>query len=268
MPQNDDKSNLVPEFDIKEKCKNFLEESGISFFIHARFLSNGMIISLPNNIEWAKGYFEMDYKVKSEIKLEEGIHLLDAINTFSKSIVMKDENFNIIKNKDGYFDVFGFLTHKKDTEILDIYLNKRKLLESFILHFIDKSKNIFNKCKDDINNLIVVRSIVSHVIFQNKKGNDISDNNFVKNLRQGVTFYVKNLGYLRLTKREVQVLFLILKGFTGKSMSVFLSVSSKTIEHHIASIKEKSKCRTKQDLFRLSEQMGIISYNFKYQNED
>lgn len=52
-----------------------------------------------------------------------------------------------------------------------------------------------------------------------------------------------------LTKRENEVLGQLLRGKTAKEIGRTLNISNKTVEHHIESIRFKTKCKSRSELF-------------------
>lgn len=53
---------------------------------------------------------------------------------------------------------------------------------------------------------------------------------------------------IHLSNREIELLGLMMRGFTGKQISEKLGISKRTVEHHIEHIKNKAACRTKSEL--------------------
>lgn len=62
-----------------------------------------------------------------------------------------------------------------------------------------------------------------------------------------------------LSRRELQVLQLVLDGSTNKKIAEVLCISSKTVEKHRANIMGKAKSRTPMDLFRFAVKNKIIA---------
>ena len=50
------------------------------------------------------------------------------------------------------------------------------------------------------------------------------------------------------SKREMDVLSFVVKGFTAKKISIMLGLSKRTVEHHIENLKLKSGCARKYEL--------------------
>jgi len=61
-----------------------------------------------------------------------------------------------------------------------------------------------------------------------------------------------------LTEREMEVMKLVVEGYSGKEVAQHLNISPKTVEHHRAKVMEKLSCRNVTQLVRLAIQEGVI----------
>lgn len=66
----------------------------------------------------------------------------------------------------------------------------------------------------------------------------------------------------QLTTREAQVLKQYLCGKSAKEISCLLHLSAKTIEYHLAKIKEKLHCHHRSDIFQMAISQGLIKLMF------
>lgn len=64
----------------------------------------------------------------------------------------------------------------------------------------------------------------------------------------------------KLTAREMNVLFYYLRGKTSKAIAKILSISFRTVESYIQTIKSKLDLRTKEEIIEYSLQHGYFSY--------
>jgi DNA-binding CsgD family transcriptional regulator len=69
----------------------------------------------------------------------------------------------------------------------------------------------------------------------------------------------------QLTRRQIDCLFYLVKGFTVKQIAKQLSLSPRTVEHYLDAIKIKLKCESKIDLIEKAFQMKIIQEKLKIQ---
>lgn len=148
--------------------------------------------------------------------------------------------FVIIKKNKNYTDFFQFNACIEDTLSLSRFINNMDLLENFIQFFYEKSKSILTV------------AYKNKIIFNNhdydgvKKCADISKDDFLNETRVR-NFNVEN-NSITLTFREIQCAQFIKIGFTGKMIAKELNLSSRTVEMHTESIKNKLSCKTKHDL--------------------
>jgi DNA-binding CsgD family transcriptional regulator len=62
----------------------------------------------------------------------------------------------------------------------------------------------------------------------------------------------------KLSKRESECLFLMIRGKNSKEIGMFLNISSRTVEGHIENIKLKFNCNTKSELVAEAIEKGLI----------
>ena len=61
-----------------------------------------------------------------------------------------------------------------------------------------------------------------------------------------------------LTKREMEILKLCIKGRTSKQIALDLFISSRTVEHHKLNIYNKLGVKTSSDLLKIAFQKGLL----------
>jgi DNA-binding CsgD family transcriptional regulator len=64
--------------------------------------------------------------------------------------------------------------------------------------------------------------------------------------------------HFKLSKRESECLFLMIRGKNSKEIGLFLNISSRTVEGHIENIKLKFNCNTKSELVAEAIEKGLI----------
>lgn len=63
---------------------------------------------------------------------------------------------------------------------------------------------------------------------------------------------------VRLTKREIQVLCLVIKGKTSKDVAEALYVSKRTVDFHLTRIYDKLQVTNRVQVFRRATELGLI----------
>ncbi|AVX21057.1 MULTISPECIES: response regulator transcription factor [Carboxydocella] len=66
-------------------------------------------------------------------------------------------------------------------------------------------------------------------------------------------------GLSSLSRREIEVLSLLAKGYTDKEIAGFLIISEKTVRNHIRNIKQKLRAKNRTQLVLLALQNGLSS---------
>ncbi|MFN7098029.1 MAG: LuxR C-terminal-related transcriptional regulator, partial [Gammaproteobacteria bacterium] len=64
---------------------------------------------------------------------------------------------------------------------------------------------------------------------------------------------------IKFTIREKECLFYLLQGMSSKLISKKLQISSKTVEFHLAHIKDKLNCKNKTDIFSAARELGYFN---------
>jgi len=66
---------------------------------------------------------------------------------------------------------------------------------------------------------------------------------------------------IKLTKREVEVLTLVIEGKSSKEVADQLFVSKRTVDFHLANIYEKLRVTNRVQAFREATRLGLIPFN-------
>ncbi len=64
---------------------------------------------------------------------------------------------------------------------------------------------------------------------------------------------------VRLTRREVEVICLLAKGWSSKQIADDLCLAKRTIDFHLANIYEKLGVRNRVQAFRAAARLGLIA---------
>lgn len=66
---------------------------------------------------------------------------------------------------------------------------------------------------------------------------------------------------VKLTRREVEVLTLVIEGKSSKEVAEQLFVSKRTVDFHLANIYDKLNVTNRVQAFREATRRGLISFN-------
>ena len=65
---------------------------------------------------------------------------------------------------------------------------------------------------------------------------------------------------VKLTKREIEVLTLVIEGSSSKAVADKLFVSKRTVDFHLANIYDKLQVTNRVQAFRRAARLGLIPY--------
>lgn len=195
-----------------------------------------------------------------------------------KSIISQDDRFEVIGEAVDGKDLLTLLRHvHPDMIILDISMPHLNGLEALgrirdiypdvrvlILTMHGNSQYFFHAIsagahgylmKDDSDTelLSAIRTVQQNRTYVSPQlANEVTDE-MVSAYRDR-----RNLPLVQLTSREKQVLQLVVKGYTSKSMADVLCLSPRTVDHHRARLLKKFKMKNTVDLVNYVIQNSIV----------
>ena len=66
---------------------------------------------------------------------------------------------------------------------------------------------------------------------------------------------------IKLTKREIEVLTLVIEGKSSKEVADMLYVSKRTVDFHLANIYDKLQVTNRVQAFRRATRLGLIPFD-------
>ena len=130
-------------------------------------------------------------------------------------------------------------------------LDKFQLFNNYIKNFIKSSKEFTDALSYKIKLPTCRKNIEDHLFLSLYDKALFFENNIKQNIKK--LFLDKTNSNTHLTKKELACIHLLRKGFTAKEIAKHLSISPRTIEEHIAHIKQKLNCA---NLMQLGEKIG------------
>ena len=203
------------------------------------FISNEQLVSmLPGNIYWKDidGYYLgcNNNQLQSLGLNRSELIGKDTASVISSYAVSVDE---ILEN-----DQSVISTHKEQIYIENIFLNSKKLT------YLSKKSPLF-----DLNKKCVGMIGLSINITQN-------DNR--KNGESLIDLLSQHISPMKdtpaLTGRQSECLYLVMRGYTAKDIAHRLGLSTRTVEMHIDTLKNKFYCRTKSQLINKVFSLSIF----------
>ena len=69
---------------------------------------------------------------------------------------------------------------------------------------------------------------------------------------------------VKLTKREIEVLTLVIEGKSSKEVADVLFVSKRTVDFHLANIYDKLQVSNRVQAFRRAARLGLIPFDSQF----
>ncbi len=250
--------SLRSQLDVATICRTLFKSTPVKFFIYVRFYDNGSIISLPSRADWHKHFFQKEYYKSSKLRLVPGYNFWNSKADFSEPNYDAREYFNIdnkfeitIKGHD-YHEVFGFASEKGCREAINYYVNNLDQLDNFTSYFKDTAHNLIESCARNHNYQLHIKEYLVKPALTSSQSVPpfLSENQYYLNRHT-----TQEIG---LSNKEMQCMVYTLRGRTAREASSALNISSKTVEAHLANVREKLDINKKSELFDFAYKSGLI----------
>lgn len=266
-----------PFFLVKKQlatiCKPLFSYTPYHYFDYQRFYYDGQYLALPIHYDFAYQIFKTDLLPNlEELQINTAHYVFLSPTLLLPDLVLHPQKFiNNIKlseqcnvyhrmyinfNFPEYMEVFGFGLTKPTKNIIDHYMNHRSLLEKFCIYFRESAKNIVCAMKK---NKIYFDYPKDPGYFKdlNFKA-DLSYTEFLKEIKLKNYHIQGNNIDCQLSEREFQCLLWSAKNKTAKEIGRILSLSPRTVEAYLVTLKNKMNCESKLQLIEKALQNQII----------
>lgn len=250
---------------IKSVTDNFCGYFQIGQLWYNRVDNKGSLESLSNHPAWteyfaAEKLYERCPLLRHSKYVKEGITVLNdkeaeacvspqIIDTFYNGTVKYNANtwITIVKKTKSGSDQFGFFINKK---YLPLFINEMQLVNLFTSRFRERLQLVFSKMESFQANLI---EIMGSDFYKDQREETLEDE-----LKQQL---LKELGIdesVQLNTREIEIIKLVLQGFSASAIAPQVYLAKRTIEHMLERIKEKLCCDTKTELIQKAREMESL----------
>jgi DNA-binding CsgD family transcriptional regulator len=245
---------------------------GIDYFSFARIYNTGKVIFFCNHLDWLtfktdKHLYDFDgfipEDVADEIVKNYNFHVYTG-NGYKENRVLnllfetnRWNSLDLYKRNKQYIDIMHVASTRDNVGIINFYINNNKLLQNYFDNFL-------NQFEETINTAFHSKYYVEFVVNNpSKKEIKFSPHLFLPNSKlvqkdkfkllsvcEKITLNVNN-EKINLSQRESSCMYLLTKGKSCKEIAEILDISSRTVEHHINSIKLKTGLHYKSELIEI-----------------
>lgn len=234
-----------------------LKKLNITYFAHVRISNGKKVSAIANHPNFTQHYLQNQYFNADIHRVDEknfgNFFVWDGIEFTGKSAQICREAgefgvhnpFTIIDRHETWIDYYHFANNSQNKQINQIYLTHLDLLNLFILHFkenIQQSK-ILSKAYNFVFDIDSSPSIMFEEDFTN-----FSRLDFINSLsHHDINNRIKVESKI-LSKRQSDIVRLVVKGNTMKEIAKLLKLSPRTVEHYFEMIKIKLNVSSRSEL--------------------
>lgn len=253
---------------IKNASSSFCEYFNIPQFWYNKIDDRGSLASMSNHPAWTE-YFAEQHLYKKCPLLRHSKHLQEGISIYTNNEVEQFLNNNIVQtfyegeanyNKNAWFviinktkngsDQFGFLADKSNVALI---VNEMKLIKWFMRKFQSNIASVFSKLEDHRVNLI---ELIGPAFYKSSASTSSS----LHTARLRILAQMGIEEGMNLNPREIEVVLLVLQGFSASAIAPKVFLAKRTIDHMLERIKEKLNCNSKTELIQKSREMEDLGY--------
>ena len=237
---------------------------GINHFWYYHISCKGLYCYVGSHTPWNEYCFEnqlLDYFpcLKHPDKQSSGIHLMKPSLSGKNNIVLQTAwekfgiNFtlNLSQKTDTGIEAFGFATQSNHLLLEEKMLNELPLIYQFLTTFKkEQQKLLYLLCDNQVD----IASYLGPQIFLSEPNEPFFGNKeiFLKKMGLAPSF--------NLTPREKEILRYTAKGYSAPYIATTLSLSKRTVENYIATMKSNLFCHSKIELIKKAEELSAIGY--------
>jgi DNA-binding CsgD family transcriptional regulator len=183
---------------------------------------------------------------------------LEAHLTTQRAKLGIGNELTIIERHEQFTEYFHFYCDAAQAGVTSLLLNKFHLLEHFILYFRSHAHDLIAaSTKDPLIKPWITKATATHQVGEIKQGIHIDEVSFVAETQPKQLVIQRGMYQEILTKHELICAKYYVKGWSAKEIADSLSVSSRTIETHIANLKQKLGYHRKTELINELIAMNI-----------
>lgn len=248
---------------IKKMCEPLVNHFGIRAFTYLKIKNDGNFYFVGNHVEWMEYYYSEKLYLKQPhfrhpANFQSGVSLCKLIENeeYAELCTLASEKFNVNfaacllnKTNDG-LEIVG-LDANSPSKLHDIkILNDLKLIKAFVNNF--KENTFFKELLEE--NQVDLKSLIGTKF-------ETAETPIMKTLTEPELF-LREIGIdlPKLSVKEKEVLLELLNGYSANEIGHHLHRSTRTIEHHLVSLKNKLTCFSKSELILKARELDSFGF--------
>lgn len=250
--------------DIKDICAPLVKHFGIKHFCYSRNYPNGTSVALTMDADVIENMHEvfiagLDKKgsyVKDGFYLQhemtEEYHSLQSFFAHFTQRFGADHHLLFYEHYQTYMEQFVFGVDPRNLAAYSFYTENLDLFERFMIYFKDKAKKIIDEADK---HRIIIPKVAPRLELPINHYEKIRKD-FLQDIQHSHYFVDNKDGGTFISQRELDVVYCLSRGRTAKEIGSELSLSPRTVESYLNSVKNKLGCFNKSqviDIFLASK---------------
>lgn len=237
--------------EIKRFTQPFLDKFGLQNYYYVRIKRNGECIFLTNHLDFAMGYweaelpFETGFDKPSNNQQRQGLSWRHLIDEPTRRFCEYHDCYDGFSLIDRYYDtlqISTFLRSRPTADADGFYLNNLEEMRTWVRHFEEQNDVLIKHCLGDPIVLPQSYLLAQKNAFYPTRTLNISYN--------GLT--------AKITFRELDCICLLSRGFTIPKIASLLTLSPRTVQTHLESVKNYFGLHTRDDLAKFAYSNHVV----------
>lgn len=251
---------LTAKFDtIIQSCIQPLKFLGISGFSYMMIHKDGRYFGINNSLEYCSYYAQNATNNRSYIgdqsiiipenKLITSSWPHKPLNEIHKAYHSRNlwHGIDICRQTENFLEAWTFMGTLNDKDLMGHYLKNPSLLQEFISFFLPALRNVIGLVEEVPFGQYSLPPLFHPIVKTNMQPKIEEFINFLRTHRH----LYSSKGFVKTSDREFQCLHLLAIGSSFKDIARKLSISPRTVEGYINSLKFKMGCSRKEKLITL-----------------
>ena len=222
-----------------------LSVKNISYFCYVKSYADGSRLFLVNHPDDLNAYLSNKHYLIGNCEAKPDLYQNQAVlwstlkqqhlYQFSREHFNIDHGMTLINQHEDHCEFFAFASSPEHPETMNLYLNHLDIFQAFTHEFKEKASKLIEKAEK---HQIILPFNEPQIPPVNMLDIEFNEKNTRKNIDKKQV----------LSEKELELIPLLIAGYTAKEIAVQLHKSYRTIEGYVDSIKNKLHVRNKTEL--------------------
>ncbi len=261
---------------VAQICKP-LQKLNINYFAYMKAYKAGGQFWLSTHPTWSEHYYSHQYQHHSAFENidiyqpSSGVYLWQLLNFHNaacasifndaRDIFNIDNGVTIVDEAIDSYEVWHYGSTRENHSINSFYVNNLDLLKRFAAYFKERAAPLAQASESYMGVLPELKGYGGHKADALAES-PISTADFLAETSLNRIYPDKNNPREYLTRREIETAGWLIKGKSAEEIGLLTSISKRTVESHVDSMKRKLDCFKQCRLGYMLGKLGILDADF------